>query len=249
MPTELNAAVNLVRRGAIELVRRYNRHELQVDTSLPETPALIVSNHGFGGGHDLNVFALLRTLDELGVADRVTYLTHQIAWTLGVGPLVRELGCRPASKHSAEEAFAEGRHVAVFPGGDVEASKAWRDRNRILFGGRTGYARLAIDNGVPIVPVVTAGAGDSLFVLTDGQDLAKALDLPRRLRLKALPLTVSIPWGVSIGVPALLPYVPLPVQIRTAVLPAMYAEEGETPESFAARIEHAMQARMDGLAR
>jgi hypothetical protein len=46
----------------------------------------------------------------------------------------------------------------------------------------------------------------------------------------------------------LLPYIPFRAKISTAVLPAMYAHEGETPESFAARIEEAMQTRLDELA-
>lgn len=247
MSQEVAFLADLIRVGGKEFIRRYNYHEFHLDAPLPAAPALIVGNHGHGGVTDLNVIAMGRTLDELGVHDNVTYLTHQLAWTLGVGDLVEEMGCRPASKESADEAFAAGRHVAVFPGGDVDAAKPYEDRNRIKFGGRTGYARLAMDHGVPVVPVVTAGAGDTLLVLSDGQELAKALDLPQRFRVKAVPLTLSIPWGLSLGVTALLPYVPFRVKITTAVLPAMYPEEGETHDAFAARIEAAMQTRMDRL--
>jgi 1-acyl-sn-glycerol-3-phosphate acyltransferase len=240
---------DLFRLTTKEFIRRYHHHDIHVDAPLPTAPALLVSNHGHGGVTDLNVVALGRTLEELGVGANVTYLTHQIAWTLGFGDIVEEMGCRPASKESADAAFAAGRHVAVFSGGDVDAAKPYEDRNRIKFGGRTGYARLALEHGVPVVPVVTAGAGDTLFVLSDGQELAKALGLPRRFRLKALPVTLSIPWGLSLGVTGLLPYIPFRAKITTAVLPAMYAHEGETPESFAARIEEAMQVRLDELAK
>lgn len=43
----------------------------------------------------------------------------------------------------------------------MDAAKSWRDRNGICFAGRTGFARIAIEHGVPIVPVVTAGAGET----------------------------------------------------------------------------------------
>lgn len=249
MTATQSAAASLVRRAGVAIVRRHNHHELHVDSPLPSAPALLVSNHGHGGITDLNVYALGATLDELGVRDNVVFLTHQIAWTLGFGTIAEQLGCRPASKESADEAFAAGKYVAVFPGGDVEAAKPYQERHHIKFGGRSGYARLAMEHGVPVVPVVTAGAGNSLFVLSDGQRMAKALCLPRLLRVKTLPVTLSIPWGLSIGITAILPYLPLPVKITTAVLPAMYPEEGETPEDFSARVEQAMQARLDGLVR
>ena len=59
--------------------------------------------------------------------------------------------------------------MVVFPGGDLDAFKSWTDRNQIVFGARSGFARLAIEHHVPIVPIVTAGAGESLLVLTDGE--------------------------------------------------------------------------------
>jgi 1-acyl-sn-glycerol-3-phosphate acyltransferase len=64
-----------------------------------------------------------------------------------------------------------------------------------------------MEAGVPIVPIVTAGAGESLMVLSDGQRLARALRLDKTLRLKALPVTVSLPWGLNVGGVGLLPYV------------------------------------------
>ena len=103
----------------------------------------------------------------------VTVLTHQLAWTLRVGRLVEPLGARPASRGSAVEAFEAGHHVLVFPGGDKDAAKTFEDRNRVIFDGRSGFAKLAIDQDVPIVPVVTAGAGESLWVLSSGERLAQ----------------------------------------------------------------------------
>lgn len=122
-----------------------------------------------------------------------------------------------------------------------------RDRNKIIFAGRSGFARLAIEAGVPIVPVVTAGAGDSLLVLSDGQKLAKTLKLDRLLRMNALPVSVSFPWGLNVGLVGLLPYVPLPAKIRTRVLPPMRPKPDETAVAFAHRVETAMQAALDTL--
>lgn len=243
----VSGAALAFRRLGIEFVRRYNRLEIITDPGPLTDPVLFVANHGFGGIFDLNVFAVGAALERLQLDRDVTILTHQVAWTLGVGRLIEPLGARPASQQSAEEAFARGEHVAVFPGGDIDAAKAWDDRNRIKFGGRSGFARLAIDSGVPIVPIVTAGAGESLLVLSSGERLARAMRLDKLLRVKSAPISVSLPWGLSIGAVGMLPYLPLPTKLVTRVLPAMPPIADEDAADYAARVHDAMQDALTGL--
>lgn len=237
----------VVRAASISAVRLYNRLEVTVAQPVPDTPVLFVANHGFGGVIDLNVFAFAAAYDELGLDRELITLTHQIAWTLHAEKLIEPFGARPASQRTALDAFEEGNNVLVFPGGDVDALKSWRHRNDIVFSGRTGFARLAIEAGVPVVPVVTAGAGESLLVLGSGKRLAKALRLDKWLRLKTFPLSVSIPWGVNLGLVGILPYVPLPTKLETSVLAPMHPEADETAEEFASRVQSAMQAELDEL--
>jgi 1-acyl-sn-glycerol-3-phosphate acyltransferase len=210
---------------------------------------LFVANHGFGGIFDLNVFAVLATFDSMGLDRPITMLSHQIAWTLGVGRQAEPFGARPGSREAAMKGFVDGEHVLVFPGGDLDAFKRFKDRNSIVFGGRSGFARLAMEVGVPIVPIVTAGAGESLMVLSDGQRLARALRLDKTLRLNALPVSVSLPWGLNVGGVGLLPYLPLPTKLTTHVLPAMTPEDGESAAGFAVRVEGAMQEALTTLAK
>lgn len=237
----VRSAVFAFRRLGIEFVRRYNRLEVSTEQDNLAGPVLFVASHGFGGIFDLNVFATGAALEQMQLDRDVTVLTHQLAWTLGVGRFIEPLGARPASAESAQEAFARGDHVAVFPGGDIDAAKSWQDRNRVMFSGRSGFARLAIDQGVPIVPIVTAGAGESLLVLSSGERLARAARLDKLLRLKAAPVSVSLPWGLNVGAVGMLPYLPLPSKLNTKVLPAMSAIEGEEPADYAARVQSAMQ--------
>ena len=229
------------RRLGVEFVRRYNRLEVSVEPSTVSGPVLFVANHGFGGIFDLAVVAAGASIQQMDLGREVTVLTHQLAWTVGVGRFVEAIGCRPASVHAARDAFADGQDVLVFPGGDIDAAKSWEDRNRIMFGGRSGFARLAIANAVPIVPIVTAGAGESLFVLNSGERLARAARLDKLLRLKAAPITVSLPWGLNVGAVGLLPYLPLPTKLHTRVLAPMSHDDGESPLDYAARVETAMQ--------
>lgn len=224
-----------------EMVRRYNRLDVDSRVGRVDGPVLFVANHGFGGIFDLNVFAAGVALEQLELDRPLTILTHELAWTLGVGSFVEALGSRPACRASAEEAFELGHHVLVFPGGDLDAGKTWKHRNDIVFGGRTGFARLAMQHNVPIVPIVTAGAGESLLVLSSGQSVARALRLDKLLRLKTAPISVSLPWGLNFGTVGLLPYVPLPTKLDTRVMAPMVSAAGETAAVYGARVQAAMQ--------
>lgn len=248
VPDALVTAVDVGRRLGIDFVRRYNRLEIDGELSGPPGPTLFVANHGLGGIFDLNVFAILAAFDALDLDRPVTILTHQIAWTLKVGPLIEQFGATPASRDAALQAFSRGEHVLVLPGGDLDAFKPFSKRDEIVFEGRTGFARLALDAEVPIVPIVTAGAGESAYVISDGQRLAKALRLDKMLRAKVLPVSVALPWGVNIGAAGVLPYLPLPTKLLTAVMPPIHPTAGESPAELASRVEGQMQQRLTELA-
>jgi 1-acyl-sn-glycerol-3-phosphate acyltransferase len=229
----------------------WTRLEYEGPDRFIEPPALIVANHGFGGIFDLNAFTVAALAERLRPRDNVqfTVLTHQIAWTLRVGPLLESAGARVASWESAMQGLSEGHYVLVMPGGDLDAGKSFRQRNEIIFGGRAGFAKVALAAGVPVIPVVMSGAGETLLVLWDGQALAKLLRLPKLARTKTLPISLSLPWGLSIGIAGMLPYFPLPAKMRAAVLDPIRGREGETPESLAGRVEDAMRAKLQDLTR
>lgn len=218
---------------------RYTRLEYEGPTEIPDAPVLLVVNHGYGGIFDLNGFALAALQRRFGIDDHTpaTILTHQIAWTIGAGPLLEPAGFRPASREVALEALGRKEYVVVMPGGDLDGAKSWAHRNEVFFGGRTGFASLAMQAGVPIVPLVIVGAGESLFVLSDGRRLAKALRLDQLLRTQTLPVSLSIPWGLTVGgAGVVLPYVPLPTKLVAAAGEPMSPEPEESVEAFAARV-------------
>ena len=237
----------LIRRASGALVEVYNRLEVHVQAEIPDTPCLIVGNHGFGTLTDLNVLATFAALDRIGVTRDQIVLVHQLAWTFRLGAIVEAFGGRPAGRETALAALAEGHHVVVFPGGDTEAGKAWRDRNTVSFHGRSGFASIAREADVPVVPIVTAGAGDTLYVATDGARIAGALRLPTLFRYNVAPVSLSIPWGISVGIAGLLPYLPLPTKLDTTVLAPLRPDPDEPDSAFALRVEHLMQRAMDGM--
>lgn len=236
-PDVLTTAAFAFRRLGIDFARRYNRLDVDAESTTLDNPALFVANHGFGGIFDLNVFATGAALEQMQLERPLTILTHQLAWTLGVGRLIEPLGARPAGRSSAEDAFAYGHNVLVFPGGDVDAAKSWGE-DRLRWTQRICPPRHGQQRADR---AVTAGAGESLFVISSGERLARATRLDKLLRLKAAPVTVSVPWGLSIGAVGMLPYLPLPTKLHTRVLAASFAEKGEEPDDYAARIQTVMQ--------
>jgi 1-acyl-sn-glycerol-3-phosphate acyltransferase len=87
-------------------------------------------------------------------------------------------------------------------------------QNLIDFNGRTGYARIATETGVPIVPVASIRGQETQLLLTRGDRLAKRLGL-HRIRLDILPVTVGLPFGMRMFFPANFP---LPSKIVDHVL-------------------------------
>ena len=63
--------------------------------------------------------------------------------------------------------------MLVYPGSDLDTFRPFRDRDKIVLGGRKGFLELALRERVPIVPVVTAGTHEQIIVLTRGDRLAR----------------------------------------------------------------------------
>jgi 1-acyl-sn-glycerol-3-phosphate acyltransferase len=234
----------------------YFRGEVRGLERVPEGAALFVGNHN--AGLLLPEALLLGTAlyHKLGL-DSVPYgLAHEVAISVpGLHELVVPMGAVRASHANAIGLFARGAKVLVYPGGDIEAMRSWRDRNRILFGGRRGYIRLALRAGVPIVPVVAAGAHETFLILDDGRWLAKLLGAKRWLRVNAWPITLSVPWGITVG-PGLL-YWPWPTKILVETLAPIHfdrtGDEAADDEAYvracSEQVESTMQTALTRLAK
>ena len=170
-----------------------------------------------------------------------------------IGRYFRAMGVLPAAPDAIATALAEGRDVAVWPGGEVDSLRPWTQRDRANLAGRKGFVKMAIRAGVPIVPIATVGGADAMPVLIRGDRLAQLLRLDRLLRLKVFPLAISLPWGIA---PAALPQLPLPAKIRTRLMPpveldhdAKRADDDEYVDRKYREVQDSIQAGMNALAR
>lgn len=222
---------------------------------IPAGPGLYVANHN-GGILFPDAYVLgSAILRARGLEDLPYALAHDLAIVPAISnQFFAPLGGVRASRANARKLFGAGRKVLAFPGGDLEALRPFRERNRIVFGPHRGYVRLAIEEGVPVLPVVTAGAHSTLLVLDDGRRLSHFLGIDRLLRVKVCPIVVSVPWGLTIGFPP--PYIPLPSRVFVEFLPpirfertgAGAANDPEYVERCHERVVSAMQSALTRLA-
>lgn len=231
----------------------YFRSEVRRLDRVPQSkPVLLVGNHS-GGLFMPDVAALLLAWTDRFGADRPLYvLGSDIPQSVpGLGAALRTLGIVPADPVTGATALESGADVLVYPGGDLDDCRAWRDRHRIEFGHHLGFVRLALQRRVPIVPVVTHGSHESVIILTRGDQLARALHL-ERFRIKVLPFVLGVPFGVA---PIVVPHVPLPAKVTVEVLDPIdwhlgdgAADDPATLERCYAEVVDVMQGALDRLA-
>ncbi len=249
-PATLARAADWVRR----VLKPWHRAEVRGLERIPEGAALYVGNHS-GGPYSGDTFIFCaEALAAHGLSAVPYALAHEVFLRApGLRQLLSPLGAVRASHDNALRVFRGGGKVLVYPGGELDSLRPFRQRDRVVFGERRGYIRLALRAGVPIVPVVAAGAHATLVVLDDMRWLARALGTDRWLRLKALPIALSVPWGLTIGyVP---PYLPLPSRMLIEVLePIRFDESAEAADDESvvvacdARVRELMQATLTRLA-
>lgn len=229
---------------------RYFQLDVRGMEHVPPTPAMVVSNHS-GGTSIPDVwgfgFAWYR---RFGVERPIHPLAHEfILSTRTTAEFFGRIGVLRAGRGVAKDVLTRWRRdLLVMPGGDVDTWRPFKQRYQVQFGGRTGYARTAIQAGVPIVPVANAGAHETLLVLSDGRKLARALRLHELTRANVFPISLSLPWGLTIGP---WPHLPIPARMRyrfgAPIYPPPVAPDEPVGDEIVNAVDAAVRASVQGL--
>ena len=163
---------------------------------------LLVGNHTVSGSAEIVLIPYV-VHRELGV--RVRGLANrQFAATKGLFRDVLEAaGAVPGSPETCDELMRQGDAVLVFPGGGRDMLKFKGEEYTLQWERRSGFARMAVAHGYPIVPVGLVG-GDDVYrsmVERGGAWESRSRGLGERLHgVSGVGVPIVRGWG-----PTLLP--------------------------------------------
>jgi 1-acyl-sn-glycerol-3-phosphate acyltransferase len=144
------------------LAARYHQADLEGVERLPDGPALLVGNHGLFGLETLAFFWLLHDRtgrQPRGLADRLLF-GNRIA-----RPIMERVGGHVGTRETAVRLLGQGHLVVCYPGGAREVFKAPRERYTLRWDRALGFARVAIEARVPVVPFAGLGVDESFVNL------------------------------------------------------------------------------------
>lgn len=171
-----------------------------LDNIPAEGPVLIVANHNLLGGIDAPLL-LPEILRERGRL--VRGLAEHVLMVPGVRDFLHHFGAVRGTRSNCLALLERGEAVVVFPGGGREAIRRKGEKYVLKWEGRTGFARMAIQAGVPIVPLAMIGIDDAYDIVFDGQHPVMA-PLRWTCRLLGINPELNPPLVKGVG-PTLLP--------------------------------------------
>ncbi|HBZ70610.1 MAG TPA: glycerol acyltransferase [Deltaproteobacteria bacterium] len=200
----------------------------------PSGPVLMVGNHSGGNVTPDTIVFTIAFVAYFGAERPFYQLAHSLVMALPGLRWLRKYGTIAASHENADRALAKGSALLVYPGGDYEVHRPSWESAKVDFGGRKGFLETAHRNDVPLVPVVSIGGQETALFLSRGEHLARWLRLDKLFRLKVLPISLALPWGLNLG--DMLTPLPLPAKVTIQVLDPIdvRARFGDKPDWEAA---------------
>ncbi len=186
---------------------------------------LLVGSHNGGLASPDMVMTMYDWFRHFGTQRPVYGLMHNSVWQVNpsLASIAEQTGAIRAHPKMAIAALNDNASVLVYPGGAQDVFRPHWQHHQINLAGRKGFIKLALRENVALVPIISHGAHDTLFVLGDIYPLVKQFHewgMPWLFDTdpEIFPLYLGLPWGIGIGP---LPNIPLPVRIKIRILPAI----------------------------
>ncbi len=229
--------------------RLYHRATIDFAERIPaEGGAVLVSNHG-----RLDFDCLILVSLILRSRLRVARLLADHLWfeVPGLRRIWTAAGAVDGTRENALRLLGAGELVLAYPGGVREIMGSRFGREALEWGGRTGFAAVAVAAGVPVIPVAGIGVNSGHIFVSNGRVLGRLL-FQKILRLG--PAYEAYRDPLTIGfVPFPLPFswavhFPWPCKLRYVVGEPVYPGKGpagsdaeDLVTGLAERVRAAMQ--------
>ncbi len=143
-------------------LRLYHRHEVHGVENIPKSgPVIVACSHSLAT-YDISLLmtAVYQKLHRFprALIDRAFYKVP------GLGELMERLGCIVGSQENAQSLLSNGELIYLAPGGMEESLRPSKERYRVMWTKRKGFARLAIETGTPVVLAACPKADDIFTV-------------------------------------------------------------------------------------
>jgi 1-acyl-sn-glycerol-3-phosphate acyltransferase len=183
-----------------KLYRGYFRCEVYgIEHVPPRGRAMLIGNHSGGVAIDAGM-VLASCFFELDPPRLAQGMAEKFLNRIpGASQLTSRIGQFTGLPEHAKRLLEEERLLMVFPEGARGTAKLARDADSLVRFG-TGFMRLAMETGAPIVPVAFLGAGDAMPTVANLYGLGKLIGVPyvpvtRYLLPLPKPTTFQILYG------------------------------------------------------
>lgn len=134
-----------------------------------DKPAMYVTNHNVLGVLDGTLWAaemyVQKGIFARSLVDNLHYMVP------GWKDLAGKMGFVRGTRENCAQMMKHGEHIMVYPGGGRETCKRKGEKYKLTWKKRTGFARMAIEQGYDIITVAQVGQEDSFDIMMDGDEL------------------------------------------------------------------------------
>uniref|UniRef100_A0A8C5JAM7 Transmembrane protein 68 n=1 Tax=Junco hyemalis TaxID=40217 RepID=A0A8C5JAM7_JUNHY len=201
--------------------RIWHGYELHGVENIPQGPGLVVFYHGATPVDYIYFTARLHIMNKRHCSVVADHFVFRVP---GFRILLDVFGVIHGPKEACVRTLEQGHLLAIAPGGLREALFSDETYN-ILWSDRKGFAQVAIDAKVPIIPMFTQNVREGFRTL-GGIKILRSLY--ERIRLPIVPL-----------------YGGFPVKLRTFIGEPIPYEPNMTAEELATKTKAAVQALID----
>ena len=138
-------------------MRAYHHHSTIGMDHIPAGGVIIAANHSLAS-YDIallmaNIYDYTNRIPR-ALIDRLFFKVP------GLGSVMEALGSREGNRDNAVKMLNDGEMLVIAPGGMREALRPSSEKYRIIWEKRKGFAKLAVETGVPVILAACPGADD-----------------------------------------------------------------------------------------